>query len=156
LAIERVLTPAGTHPIDIRRELPDAYRALAALTRAGRLDHRLAELVKLRVSQINGCAHCVDLHAGLARKAGEPEPRLAALPVWRESALFSPRERAALRLAESLTLLADGPVPEDAYRQAQEHFPGNELAHLVVVITAINAWNRVLLASGARAPAPGG
>ncbi len=134
---------------DVRRELPDAYRALAALSRASSdIDHGLAELIKVRVSQINGCAYCVDLHAGLARRAGVPERTLYAVTVWQEAPFFTPSERAALRLAESLTLLPAGPVPPDAYAEAAAHFPGTALAQLVVVISAINAWNRVMLASG--------
>jgi AhpD family alkylhydroperoxidase len=145
-------TTATAHP-DIRRELPDAYRALAALTRASSdIDHGLAELVKVRVSQINGCAYCVDLHAGLARAAGVPERTLYAVAVWHEAPFFTPSQRAALQLAESLTLLATGPVPDSAYAEAAAHFPGQLLAQLVIVITAINAWNRVMLASG-QAPA---
>jgi AhpD family alkylhydroperoxidase len=140
-----------THLIDIRGQVPDSYRALAAFTRAsGDIDHRLAELVKVRVSQINGCAYCVDLHSGLARDAGVPERTLYAVAVWHEAPFFTEEERAALRLAESLTLLPSGSVPEDAYAEAAEHFRGSTLAQLVVVITAINAWNRVMLASGAQ------
>jgi AhpD family alkylhydroperoxidase len=138
---------------DVRREAPDAYRALAALTRAAPdIDHGLAELVKVRVSQLNGCAYCVDLHSGLARKAGIPERMLYAVAVWNETTFFSAPERAALGLAEALTLVLAGPVPEQAYAQAAESFPGAELAQLVVVITAINAWNRVMLASGTGPP----
>jgi AhpD family alkylhydroperoxidase len=106
----------------------------------------------VRVSQLNGCAYCVDLHAGLARKAGVPERVLYALAVWKEAPFFTGHERAALGLAEALTLLPLGPVPEAAYEQAAEYFPGTELAQLVVVITAINAWNRVMLASGTEPP----
>jgi AhpD family alkylhydroperoxidase len=147
-------TTTATPPhVDIKGELPDAYRALAALTRATPdIDHALAEIVKVRVSQINGCAYCVDLHSGLARKAGVPERILYAVAVWKEAPFFSGHERAALGLAEALTLLPSGPVPEDAYRQATECFPGTALAQLVVVITAINAWNRVMLAGGVQPP----
>ncbi len=88
-------TPHGL-AVDLRHEAPDAYRALAALTRASTLDHGLAELMKVRASQLNGCAYCVDLHVRLALKAGEHQRRLHALAVWRESPFFSDRERAAL------------------------------------------------------------
>jgi AhpD family alkylhydroperoxidase len=139
-------THATSHKVDVRADATDAYRALAALTRATPdIDHGLAEIVKVRISQINGCAYCVDLHSTLARKAGVAERVLYAVAVWRESPFFTAAERAALDLAEALTLLPSGPVPEDAYEQAAEHFPGPLLAQLVIVITAIGAWNRVML-----------
>jgi AhpD family alkylhydroperoxidase len=140
---------AASRQIEIKADVPDAYRALAAFTRsAPDIDHALAEVVKVRVSQLNGCAFCVDLHSGLARKAGVAERTLYAVAVWEEASFFTGHERAALRLAEALTLLSTGPVPEEAYEQAAEYFPGTALAQLVVVITAINAWNRVMLAGG--------
>ncbi len=146
-------THATSHKVDVRADATDAYRALAALTRATPdIDHALAEIVKVRVSQINGCAYCVDLHSGLARKAGVPERLLYAVAVWRESPFFTGPERAALELAEALTLLPSGPVPEEAYEQAAEHFPGPLLAQLVIVITAIGAWNRVMLVADAQPP----
>lgn len=145
------MTDGSTAPrrADIRRDTPDGYRAMAALTRAATLEHRLAEVVKVRVSQINGCAYCVDLHVRQAREAGETERRMHALAVWREAPFFDARERAALGLAEALTLLPSGPVPESAYAGAAQHFPEAELAALVLTITAINAWNRIMLATGA-------
>ncbi len=145
------MATATAPAIDIKRDVPDAYRALAALTRATPdIDHELAEIVKVRVSQLNGCAYCVDLHSGLAQKAGVPERTLFAIAVWREAPFFTDRERAALGLAEALTLLPAGPVPEIAYVEAADHFPDDALGQLVVVITAINAWNRVMLANGAQ------
>lgn len=130
----------------LRRDAPDAYRALAALTRAGAVEGRLAELVKVRVSQLNGCDRCRDEHVALALAAGEDEGRLRALPAWRDVDLFDPRERAALALADGLTLIAGAPVPDEVLRGAAGRFDGPELAALVVAITAINAWNRVILA----------
>jgi AhpD family alkylhydroperoxidase len=151
------MTTATKSTINIRNDVPDAYRALAALTRATPdIDHGLAEIVKVRVSQLNGCAYCVDLHSGLARKAGVSERAVFAIPVWHEAPFFADHERAALGLAEALTLLPSGPVPAEAYARAAEHFAGAALGQLVVVIAAINAWNRVMLASGAQpAIAPG-
>ncbi len=146
-------THGRSHQIEIKTDAPDAYRALAELTRATPdIDHALAEIVKVRVSQLNGCAYCVDLHAGLARKAGVPGRVLDAIAVWPESPFFTERERAALGLAEALTRLSSGPVPEEVYEQAAENFPGPLLAQLVVVITAINAWNRVMLAGDVQPP----
>lgn len=139
--------------VDLRRDAPDAYRALAALTRASTLDHVLAELVKVRASQINGCAYCVDLHVGLARRAGERPRRLHALAVWHDSPFFTERERSALALTEALTSMSQGPVPEEVYADAARHFEATELSQLVVVIAGINAWNRVMVAAGEQPPA---
>ena len=136
--------------IDARRDAPEAYRALAALTRAGALEHRLGELVKIRASELNGCTYCVQEHLGAARRAGEDERRLQGLAGWRESPDFDARERAALALTEALTLIADAPLEEGVLAEAAAHFPPAELAALVVAITAINAWNRIMLASGGR------
>ena len=141
-----------THRLDLRREAPEAYRALAALSRAATLEPTLTELVKLRVSQINGCAYCIDLHARLAREHGEDERRLYALSAWRESPFFTHRERAGLALAEALTLMAGGPVPDDLYAEAEEEMEPGEPAALLVVVAGINAWNRVMEASGALPP----
>ena len=137
--------------VDIRHDVPDAYRALAALSRASGLDHRLTELVKVRVSQINGCAYCVDMHVELARTAGEADRRLHAVAVWRESPFFSERERTALALAEALTIPPLGPVPADLAAAARA-LGREDLEALVVVITGINAWNRAMVASGTPPP----
>lgn len=136
---------------DVTHHLPEANRALAALTRAAGLDHGLAELVKVRASQINGCAYCVDLHTRAALKAGEDARRLTLVCVWRESPVFDDRERAALAVTEALTLVAEGGVRE-ALEAAAPHFPGDGLSRLVAVVTAINAWNRVMIAAGNRPP----
>jgi AhpD family alkylhydroperoxidase len=148
-------TPHETaRAVNIRSDAPDAYRALAALTRgAPDIDHALAEVVKVRVSQINGCAYCVDLHSGLARAAGVPERTLYAIAVWRESTFFTEDERAALDLAEALTLLHAGPALDDALERAAEHFPGTLLAQLVIVVSTIGVWNRVMLVARTE-PAP--
>ena len=143
----------GGLELDFRREAPDAYRALAALTRASTLDHGLAELLKVRASQINGCAYCVDLHVGIALKAGERQRRLHALATWRESPFFSDRERAALALTEALTRMDQGLLPEAVVSSVAEHFEEAERSQLVVVITGINAWNRVMVAGGDLPPA---
>lgn len=142
----------GGLELDFRREAPDAYRALAALTRASTLDHGLAELMKVRASQINGCAYCVDLHVGLALKAGERPRRLHALATWQESPFFSDRERAALALTEALTRMDRGILPEAVVSAVAEHFDEAERGQLVVVIAGINAWNRVMAAGGDQPP----
>jgi AhpD family alkylhydroperoxidase len=138
--------------VHLQRDAPEARRALAALSRAGTLDHPLAELVKVRVSQMNGCAYCVDLHARLAREAGEDERRLQLLALWRDAPFFDERERAALAVAEALTDLGGGRQPERALDEAAGALTHEDLAAVVVAVTAINAWNRVMIASGAAPP----
>jgi AhpD family alkylhydroperoxidase len=106
------------------------------------LEASLRELVKLRASQINGCAYCVDMHSLDARAQGETEQRLYALPVWQETPFFTERERAALLWTEKLTLLAVDHVPDEVFEQVRRHFSEAELANLTLVIATINAWNR--------------
>lgn len=146
------IAPGRGLGLDFRHEAPEAYRALAALTRASTLDHGLAELMKVRASQINRCAYCVDLHVGLALEAGEHPRRLHALATWHESPFFSDRERAALALTEALTRPDLGPVPEAVLAAVGEHFAPAERSPLVVVIAGINAWNRVMAAAGDEPP----
>ena len=117
------------------------------------LEHSLLELVKTRASQINGCAYCIHMHTKDARANGETEQRLYALSAWRETPFFSERERAALALAESMTLVADTHVPDDVVEEAQRHFDEAELTQLIFAITSINAWYR--LAVTARMPVGG-
>ncbi|HKY93649.1 MAG TPA: carboxymuconolactone decarboxylase family protein [Kiloniellales bacterium] len=110
------------------------------------LEMSLQELVKMRASQINGCAFCLDMHAKDARTAGESEARLYLLPAWRESPLYSDRERAALAWTEALTLVADKGAPDDLYAEVRRHFSEKELADLTVLIGTINVWNRMNVA----------
>lgn len=106
------------------------------------LEPALRELVKLRASQINGCAYCVDMHSLDARALGETEQRLYALPVWQEAPFFSDRERAALLWTEKLTLISLDHVPDQVYEQVRPHFSDEEMANLTLAIATINAWNR--------------
>jgi AhpD family alkylhydroperoxidase len=134
--------------MDIAALAPAAYRALVALdTRShqGALPAGLLDLVKLRVSQLNGCAYCVDSHSHDAVKGGETPPRVYAVAAWDEGPFFSPAERAAFALAESMTRLSEGAprVPDEVWAEARRHFGDEDLAQLVMVITTINAWNRV-------------
>lgn len=141
------------HTREIAAHVPQAKRALAALTRAGApLDHRLAELIKVRVSQINGCAYCVDLHVAALRDAGEHPRRIDLVATWRSAALFSPAERAALALAEGLTRLPDRPADEQLWAHAAAHWSEEELALIVMTTIAINAWNRYMIATGVPEP----
>jgi len=124
---------------------PGAMKAMSALesylANCG-LEPGLKELVKLRASQLNGCAYCVDMHSLDARALGEAEQRLYALPVWPETPFFSERERAALLWTEKLTLISHDHVPDAVYEQVRPHFSDEELANLTLVIATINAWNR--------------
>ncbi|HZC73212.1 MAG TPA: carboxymuconolactone decarboxylase family protein [Jatrophihabitans sp.] len=127
-------------------EFPAARKALDALeaiVHKTDLEPSLRELVRLRVSQLNGCAFCVDVHSRDAMGHGETERRIFAVPVWRETPFFSARERAALELAEAMTRLADRGVPDETFERAAEVFTRHELAELIWVITVVNAWNRL-------------
>ena len=123
------------------------YRALLALGKAVELDATLRELVNVRASIVNGCAYCIDMHTEAARKGGESERRLYALAAWRDAPFFSDRERAALALTDATTLISDEQVPPAVWDEAAEHFAEDELAQLLWAITAINAWNRIEIAT---------
>ncbi|MGH8747371.1 MAG: carboxymuconolactone decarboxylase family protein [Burkholderiales bacterium] len=127
---------------------PDAMKAVVALDkyvhRSG-LDPSLLELVKTRASQINGCAYCIHMHTRDARARGEREERLYMLSVWRESTLYSARERAALAWAESLTDISRSRAPDEVYHEVQRHFSQDELVKLTVAIGLINVWNRIAI-----------
>ena len=110
------------------------------------LDERLMELVKLRASQINGCAHCLNMHVEILRKLGESEERLQNVVVWWEANCFDERERAALAWAEAVTLVADSRVPDDVFLRARGQFTDQELVDLTYVVIAINAYNRLAVA----------
>lgn len=127
---------------------PGAVEAMSGLetyVRRSGLEHSLIELVKLRASQINGCAYCIDMHTKDARAAGETEQRLYALSVWEETPFYSARERAALAWAEAVTRVADGHVPDAVYEQARAQFGEKELVDLTMAVIAINGWNRLAI-----------
>ncbi len=109
------------------------------------LDRKLLELVKMRASQINGCAYCLDMHSKDARAAGETEQRLYLLNAWRESPFYSDRERAALAWTEALTRISDGEVSDELYAEVRKHFSEPELVDLSFAIIAINGWNRLAI-----------
>ncbi|MNQ55428.1 carboxymuconolactone decarboxylase family protein [Pseudomonas sp. Irchel s3b6] len=132
--------------IDFYTASPEALKAMITLEGAVSklpLEKSLIELVKLRASQVNGCAFCVDMHTADARKSGETERRLYAVSVWRETPFFTPRERAALAWTESLTLLSQTHAPDEDYEQLSAEFDAREMVDLTVAITTINAWNRL-------------
>jgi AhpD family alkylhydroperoxidase len=137
--------------LDYGKALPAGLRAVNALDRYSQtcgLEPDLLELVKLRASQLNGCAYCVDMHSKDARTRGESEQRLYGLSVWREAPYYTERERAALDFTEAVTLIADRRMPEALYRRAQEHFSDEELVKLMIAINIINTWNRFAITFG--------
>jgi AhpD family alkylhydroperoxidase len=128
---------------------PDGFKAMVGLEKyiySTTLEPGLIHLMKLRVSQVNGCAYCIDMHWKDLRAGGETEQRLYGLDAWRESPYYSERERAALEWAEALTLITHGHVPDSVYGAVREHFGEKELVDLSLVITTINAWNRLAIA----------
>jgi AhpD family alkylhydroperoxidase len=144
-----------TRRIELERVVPGAMRAMLALeqyVRTSGLEPELIELVKLRASYLNGCAYCVDMHTKDARGHGASEQRLYAIPVWRETPFFTPRERAALAWTEAVTEVGRSGVPDEVFEEARAHFTEEELVNLTMAVIAINGWNR--LAVGFRA-APG-
>ncbi|MER7149981.1 carboxymuconolactone decarboxylase family protein [Streptomyces lydicus] len=141
--------PAATPPHGPRlrwaKLAPDVYKAMIALDAAAKkgLDPALVELVKIRASQLNHCAFCLDMHITDARKAGETEERIYLLSAWEEApGFYSPEEQAALALTEAVTVLTEGFVPDAVYERAAAHFDDAALAQLIALITTINAWNR--------------
>ena len=128
---------------------PDTIKALVAVEdqiKASGLEKSLIELVKTRASQINGCAYCINMHTADARKQGETEQRLYLLNAWRESPLYSDRERAALAWTEAVTLIAETHAPDGVYEQVRAQFSDAETVNLTALIGAINAWNRLAIA----------
>jgi len=131
--------------IDALKVAPDAYKAMASLEnyiRQSGLEPRLLDLIKMRASQINGCAYCIDMHSKDARAAGETEQRLYELDAWRETPFYSDRERAALAWTEAVTLVNQSHVPDDVYESVRKQFPEKELVDLTMAVVQINAWNR--------------
>jgi AhpD family alkylhydroperoxidase len=127
---------------------PETIKALVAVedqVKASGLEQSLIELVKTRASQINGCAFCINMHTADARKYGETEQRLYLLNAWRESPLYTERERAALRWTEALTLISETHAPDEDYEAMRAQFSETEAVNLTVLIGAINAWNRVAI-----------
>lgn len=132
--------------INFKELVPAAYRAmlgLEAYVHQTGLERSLLELIKMRASQINGCAYCLDMHSKDARAAGETEQRLYVLSAWREAPFYSERERAALAWTEAVTVISQTHVPDDVYAVARKQFSDEELVNLTLAIIAINGWNRL-------------
>lgn len=135
--------------MDYHKAAPGVVEAMARLetyVRQCGLERPLIELVKVRASQINGCAYCLDMHTKDARARGESEQRLYTLNAWEETPFFTERERAALAWTEAVTRVADSRVPDDVYERARRQFSEKELADLTLAIVAINGWNRLAIA----------
>ena len=134
---------------EFRTVSPAAYQAMLGLEtfiRKSRLEPSLIELVKMRASQMNGCAYCIDMHSKDARAAGETEQRLYALSAWRETPFFTDRERAALAWTEAVTFITQGHAPDALYEETRRHFSEEELVTLTMAVVTINGWNRLAIA----------
>ncbi len=132
--------------IDFQNVSPAAYRAqlgLEEFVHNSGLDPKLLELVKIRASQINRCAYCLDMHTKDARAGGETEQRIYLLSAWQEAPFYSERERAALEWTETLTLLAERGAPDEVFERVRRHFSDEEMVKLTMAIVAINGWNRL-------------
>jgi AhpD family alkylhydroperoxidase len=136
--------------IDLMRVNPGIIQSMLGLERQVRqagFDQRLIDLVRMRASQINQCAYCLDMHSKDARANGETEQRLYGLDAWREAPYYSDRERAALEWTEALTLVSETHVPDEVYDRVRQQFSEDELGHLSLAIVAINGWNRLNVAA---------
>src|SRR5262245_4154470 len=135
---------------DYLRAAPGVYKAMTGLEQylhdCG-LEESLLHLIKLRASQINGCAYCLDMHSKDLRAAGETEQRLYSLDAWRECPYYTERERAALAWTEAVTLIADDHAPDAVHQEVRAHFSERELADLTLAVATINAWNRLSIAA---------
>jgi AhpD family alkylhydroperoxidase len=143
------MTTSLTPRLDLTRHAAAAIAGMVRVEERIDLDPGLRALVKIRASQTNGCAFCIDMHWAHARALGESEERLAQLAVWPESPFFDERERAALALTDAVTDVSRTHVPDDVWARAAAHFGPNELAHLLFAIAAINLWNRLQVATRA-------
>ncbi|MCD9873469.1 carboxymuconolactone decarboxylase family protein [Streptomyces guryensis] len=140
--------------VALKKTTPDVSAAMGSLHAAAvsaaqdaKVEPELLELIRIRASQINGCAFCLDMHTRDARAAGETEQRVYALNAWRETPFFTERERAALALTEAVTLVHDGRVPDEVYAEAAEVFDEQQIAALIWAATVINAYNRIAIAT---------
>jgi AhpD family alkylhydroperoxidase len=134
--------------LDYMKASPEAYKAMAQMegvVRRSGIDPKLLELIKIRASQLNGCAFCIDMHTKDARSKGENEQRIYALDAWRETPFFNEKERAALAWTEALTNIQIGHAPDVVYQELSRHFSEEEIVNVTLAITTINAWNRIAI-----------
>lgn len=135
--------------IEYGKVVPDVYKAMMCLehqVQKSGLESSLLDLVKMRASQLNGCAFCIDMHSKDARARGESEQRLYELDAWRETSFYTEREKAALTWTEAVTLITNGHVPDQVYEEVRNQFGDAELVNLTLAIVAINGWNRLGIA----------
>ena len=140
------MTPRIDPTTYIKTGVGKAMLALQREVETSGLEHSTLELVKIRASQINGCAFCIAMHTKDARKMGERDERMHLLNAWEEAPVFSPRERAALAWTDAVTLVTEGHVPDAVYEDVRKHFSEKELVDLTYAVMAINAWNRLAIA----------
>lgn len=136
---------------DYTKVQPEAFQTLLKLegyVKKSGLDHTLLELIKIRASQINGCAFCLDMHTKDARAMGETEQRLYMLNAWREAPFYTEAERAAIALTEAVTKISEAGVPQELYEQVRKHFDEGQFTNIIMVINAINCWNRIAISTG--------
>lgn len=136
---------------DYTKVQPEAFQTLLKLegyVKKSGLDHTLLELIKIRASQINGCAFCLDMHTKDARAMGETEQRLYMLNAWREAPFYTEAERAAIALTEAVTKISKAGVPQELYEHVRKHFDEAQFANLIMAINAINCWNRIAISTG--------
>jgi AhpD family alkylhydroperoxidase len=134
--------------IQYQKYAPDALKSILGLEKyigESGLDHKLIHLLKMRASQINGCAYCIDMHSLDARAAGETEQRLYALDAWRETPFFTDKERAALAWTEAVTLISQTHAPDDVFEEVKKHFSEKEIVDLTIAVGTINMWNRLAI-----------
>jgi AhpD family alkylhydroperoxidase len=136
--------------LNIKLLEPEAYKAMYVMEqylRTTNISLTLIELVKIRASQINGCAYCIQMHTKEARNGGETEQRIYALSAWWESPLFTEQEKAALAMTDEITKISKKGLTEDTFQKVKEHFDENTIAQLIILINAINSWNRIAVAT---------
>lgn len=137
--------------IDYYNLAPEAMKIMMEMekyTKTTGLERKLRELIKIRASQINGCAYCINMHTADARKMGETEQRLYCISAWRECTFYSEAEKAALELTEHITLIPAKRVPDELYQRVREHYDEKQYIDLVLIINQINSWNRISIAMG--------
>ncbi|MFD0957835.1 carboxymuconolactone decarboxylase family protein [Paenibacillus chungangensis] len=140
-----------TQRMQMNKVVPKGYTAMLNMenyVQTSGIDKTILELIKIRASQINGCAFCIDMHTKDARAYGESERRIYALNAWRETPFFTDKERAALALTEAITLIADNHVPDAVYEEAARHYDQEEIGNLIMAAVTINSWNRIAISTG--------
>lgn len=144
---------------EFRKAVPEFATSMAAITHALKssgIEPEIRELIKIRASQLNGCAFCIQFHLNDARRLNIPAEKLDLLAAWREAGIYSERELAALEWTEQVTLIAQHHIPDESYDRIEEQFPGSQLAFLTVAISQINAWNRIAAPFRFTPPIPAG